>query len=148
MSPRHSHFDVTIQKANVWLRELAERIGCDRHRAYTALRATLHTLRDRLTVEEAVELGAQLPMLVRGLYYEGWTPLGKPLKMRRQDEFLAAVADRLRPNDDLDVELVVDSVLGLLSRHISPGELADVKHILPRAIRELWPEGAQEPGRA
>jgi uncharacterized protein (DUF2267 family) len=30
----------------------------------------LHALRDRLTVEEASDLAAQLPMLIRGLYYE------------------------------------------------------------------------------
>jgi uncharacterized protein (DUF2267 family) len=71
--------DHTIQETNIWLKELAERLHLqDRHHAYAALRAVLHALRDRLTPETAVHLGAQLPMLVRGLYYEGWHMGGKP----------------------------------------------------------------------
>ena len=57
------------------------------HKAYLALRTVLHTLRDRLSVEEAVQLGAQLPMLIRGFYYEGWTLKQKPTKERHKTEF-------------------------------------------------------------
>jgi uncharacterized protein (DUF2267 family) len=67
-------FDQTLQKTNIWLKEIMDDLGPDRQRAYHALRAVLHTLRDRLTVEEAAHLSAQLPLLVRGIYFEGWHP--------------------------------------------------------------------------
>ena len=66
-------FDTTVQESNLWLKDLMERIGTyDRHRAYSTLRAVLHALRDRIGPANANHLGAQLPMLLRGLYYEGW----------------------------------------------------------------------------
>ena len=68
-------FDTTVQETNTWLRGLMENLHLtDRQEAYHDLRVTLHALRDRLTVEEAAHLAAQLPMLIRGLYYEGGTP--------------------------------------------------------------------------
>jgi uncharacterized protein (DUF2267 family) len=70
-----------------------EATGLDRRRAYRALAAVLHALRDRLTVDEVAQLGAQLPILVRGLYYDQWHhPAGKPDRLRHKEEFLAAVA--------------------------------------------------------
>ena len=69
-------FDTTLQKTNEWLDEIMDELALqDRHTAYVALRGTLHALRDRLPVQEAVHLGAQLPILVRGFYYEGWRPV-------------------------------------------------------------------------
>ena len=79
-------FDSTIQTTNVWLNDLVDRLGWqDKQRAYHALTAGLHALRDRLPVNEAVALGAQLPMLVRGFYYEGWHPHDKPTKERKKE---------------------------------------------------------------
>jgi uncharacterized protein (DUF2267 family) len=70
-----AQFDSTLQTTNTGLRELMERMGWqDRHRAYRALRIVLHALRDWLTVDEVVTLGDQLPMQVRGFYYEGLAP--------------------------------------------------------------------------
>ena len=148
MRPVHFEtFGRTVQKTNEWLGELRGDLGWDdQHRAYTALKAVLHALRDRLTPEEAVELGAQLPMLVRGFYYEGWRPAGKPLKERRLDEFLAHVERELpRGRDDLDVEALVRAVFRLLDHRITAGEIEDVKGILPRRVRALWPEYAASP---
>src|SRR5262245_18543638 len=85
-------FDRTLQKTNGWLHDLMQILDwTDRHKAYVALRATLHALRDRLTVEEVAQLGAQLPMLIRGFYYEGWNPTGKPLRVRHAEQFLALI---------------------------------------------------------
>ena len=72
MSTGIDAFDNTLQLTNLWLQDLMTRLGTgDRHLAYLALRTTRHALRDRLAVDEAALLGAQLPMLVRRLYYEG-----------------------------------------------------------------------------
>ena len=134
-------FDTTIHKTRQWLNEIEVELGLDdRHLAYTALRAVLQTLRDRLTAEEAVQLGAQLPMLVRGLYYEGWTPHGKPVKWHRE-EFLAVIRSASRALDDIDPEDIARVVLGVLARHVSAGEIKDVRNILPEDIRELLEGG-------
>jgi uncharacterized protein (DUF2267 family) len=111
----------------------------NRHRAYLALRTVLHTLRDHLTVEEAMHLGAQLPMLVRGFYYEGWTLTGKPVKERRKEEFLSHIRQAFRNDEWIDPEAVVRAVFRVLSRRITAGEISDVTHLLPAALRELWP---------
>src|SRR5271165_4064541 len=97
----------SIHTTNIWLRELMEELGWnDRHQAYRALAAVLHALRDRLTVVEAADLGAQLPMLIRGLYYEGWTPTGKPVKERKREDFLAHIATALRGHAEIFPEAV------------------------------------------
>ena len=137
-------FNTTVQKTNIWLREIMDEEGWnDRHKAYIALRAVLHALRDRLVVDEAVHLGSQLPMLLRGMYFEGWDPSKTPLKIKTREEFLAYIEMRLEHvQPGMDAEKALSVVLNLLSRKISAGEIEDVKHSLPADIRKLWPESA------
>jgi uncharacterized protein (DUF2267 family) len=137
-----SAFDSSIQLTHSWLKGLCEDLGWggERGRAYDALRAVLHALRDRLGVEEAADLAAQLPMVVRGFYYEGWRPTGKPLKERKKEEFLAHVAGEFPPPPFDDTEEIVRAVFRLLERRVSGGEIDDIKAALPAAIRELWEE--------
>ena len=134
-------FDTTVQKTNSWLKSLMQELDWeDRHRAYLALRATLHALRDRLTIEEVAQLGAQLPMLIRGFYYEGWDPTGKPLKVRQREEFLARITQYFgRAGGSVQPEPVARAVFSVLERRVSDGEIEDVKHILPAELRDLWP---------
>jgi len=132
-------FDVTVHKANSWLNELRDELGWeDKNKAYLALRAVLHCLRDRLIVEEAAELGSQLPLLLRGTYYEGWRPVGKPTKERAKGEFLSKVGGYFTNDPDVDVEKVTRAVFRLMSRRISEGEIEDVKGLMPQHLRELW----------
>jgi uncharacterized protein (DUF2267 family) len=131
----------TIHTTNAWLKELAEQLGWeDRQRAYHALGVVLHALRDRLTVAEAADLGAQLPMLIRGLFYEGWNPSGKPVKERKKEDFLAHIAAAFPGYAEIFPESVAWAVFKVLQRHVSAGEIGDVKHVLPARIRSLWPE--------
>jgi uncharacterized protein (DUF2267 family) len=133
-----SSFDTTVQKTNLWLKEIMEEIGSDdRHRAYLALRSVLQSLRDRLTVEEATDLGAQLPMLVRGIYYEAWNPSGKPARFDK-GEFLANVRRQFPNEPAVDATEITRSVFRILDRHIADGEMEDIKSNLPRDLEEFW----------
>jgi uncharacterized protein (DUF2267 family) len=132
-------FDTTLNKTHAWLHEIMEELGTkDRQRAYLALRSTLHALRDRLPPEEAVELGAQLPMLVRGFYYEGWKPSATPRRERTQQQFLEHVRHDFPEEGDFFPERAARAVLKVLGRHVTHGEIRAVKHLLPEPIQELF----------
>jgi uncharacterized protein (DUF2267 family) len=143
-----SVFDTTLQKTDHWLKELMRLLDWDdRQKAYLALRTTLHALRDRLTIEETAQLAAQLPMLVRGFYYEGWRPSGKPIPVRDEAAFLEPIDAAFADDAGVDSELVARAVFTLLATHISAGEIEDVELILPVALRRLWPRPIK-PGNA
>ncbi|MFU8802710.1 MAG: DUF2267 domain-containing protein [Bradymonadaceae bacterium] len=147
------NLDHALQTTNEWIRELDDKLGWDnRQQSYMALKAVLHGLRDQLTVEEGAHFAAQLPLIVRGVYYDGWKPSKVPVKDRDLDKFL----DRVRANykqapgpDMIDATWICRAVISLLTAHISQGELDDVRGMLPKEIvREVWPtslNGGQAP---
>ena len=133
-----SALDTTIQKTNVWLKEVMDELGSDdRHRAYLALRSVFHSLRDRLTIEEATDLGAQLPMLVRGFYYDAWNPSGKPVKFDK-DEFLSNIRRQFAADPPVDTEKIAQAVFKVIDKHIADGEIEDIKSTLPHDLKEFW----------
>jgi uncharacterized protein (DUF2267 family) len=132
-------------KAQAWLAELESDLGwSDTQHSYVALRATLHCLRDRLSVDEAADLSAQLPLVVRGIYFEGWNPSATPVRIRDLDAFLAPIAAALVWEPAPDAERVARAVFALLARHVSRGEIEDVIGSLPAEIRDLFPVDAVE----
>jgi len=134
-------FSSTLQKTNVWLNEINELLHWDSHqKAYHGLRAVLHALRDRLPVPEAAHLGAQLPMLVRGFYYENWKPACTPVKVRTPQEFYDAVQENFTADHNINPLRLTQAVMKVLSAHLSPGELEKVRGIFPPHLREIWPE--------
>ena len=136
----------TIHATNNWLSEIADEIGQpDAQVAYHALRGVLFAMRDRLPVEEAMDLAAQLPALVRGVYFEGYKTSDKPLSYRDRDTFLERVTDELQVSNGADPEVAVRAVFTVLNEHISPGEIEDVRRALAEQIRRLWPEPQSEP---
>src|SRR4051812_13126995 len=92
----------SVQKTNQWLHDLAHELGTDERTAWRVLRGYLHVLRDRLTIDEAAQLAAQLPHLLRGVFYEGFDPGHQPEKVRDRDVFLARFADHARLPDGDD----------------------------------------------
>ena len=138
----HPHvFDPAVASANRWLDELSQSLDLspkDAPRALHALRAGLHAIRDRLPANEVVDLGAQLPTLIRGLYYENWTRRHDPTEIRNRAEMIARVRRELGAEHRLDPVDVLRGVISLLVEHISAGEIHDVVATLPRPIAELW----------
>ncbi len=128
----------TTQKMHEWIARIAEALHMEKRDAYKSLRAVLQTLRDRLPVDLAVHFGAQLPMLVRGLYYEGWEPSKVPIKMSRE-EFLTVVQARIVADRVIDPVETVQNVLGVIASHMGSGELKKVMHSFPHDMQSLFP---------
>lgn len=121
-----------------WLNELCDDLGWQKPRAYLLLTETLHAVRDVLTVDEAADLAAQLPLLVRGVFYQGWDPSSTPVRPRNKSDLLARVEARFRDQPLEDPERAVAAVFDLLRRHVSWGEFQQVRHAMRKPIQELW----------
>jgi uncharacterized protein (DUF2267 family) len=133
--------DQTVQLTHIWINELDSALGWNnKPRSYRLLRCVLHALRDWLQVNEATDLAAQLPTLLRGVYYDQWRPQTTPVKERDKKSFLSRI-DRDFFNDPIeDLEKAVTAVFLLLSSKVTAGEIADVRQALPSDLRSLWPE--------
>jgi len=142
--PTHSvdTIERNVHKVNEWLADLAEELGTDdREMAWRVLRAHLQVLRDRLTIDEAAQLAAQLPHLLRGVMYEGFDPGHQPEKIRDRDAFLARLAERAVLPDGTDPARAATAATRVLRRHVTPGELDDVLGQLPDEIRQVLEHG-------
>ena len=131
-------FDRTLETTHIWLNEICADIGPDKQVAWKVLSTVLHKLRDRLSINLAAHLGAQLPLLVRGVYYDQFEPGKLPSECRSRDEFIAEVAEWLSDTRPVDPEKAIRSVFRLLSRHISEGQVKKVRDALPKSIRQMW----------
>lgn len=131
-------FDKTLQTTNIWLNEIMERIGPDRHVAWKVLSTVLHKLRDRLPVELSAHLGSQLPILVRGVYYDQYEPARQPTDCNTPEDFREEVAEWLSDIRPVDPDEAIAAVFGVLSHHISEGQIVKVRNALPKGIRMLW----------
>jgi uncharacterized protein (DUF2267 family) len=134
-------FDATIQDTNHWLKIMMGELGSDSRRtAFNALRAALHALRDRIGLENAVHLGAQLPMLLRGAYYEGWRPAGTPTRERRLADFIDHVAAELPKETTINPAEAARACFAVMERCLDRGELLKVRGSLPHEVLNLFPD--------
>lgn len=130
-----------IPEVETWVTDLTRRLGWhDRQRAALALMATLHALRDCLPRDEAIYLGAQLPVLLRGLYYEGWHPSARIARTRSRSAFIERIQEGVHRDPAVDAEEVAEAVFALLAERIPPAELEEAKAATPAALRMFWPE--------
>ena len=134
-------FDETVHITNTWLHEITSRLGWDdRQKGYRVLRASLHALRDRMPITGAAHLSAQLPMLLRGIFFEGWHPSADPTKAHSIDEFLSGLRDAFSEDRDFDAEAAFREVISVMKFHISAGEMEDLRQTMPNEIKVLWEE--------
>lgn len=134
-----STLEQTVHKTNQWLDELGQDLQTDHRGAYRAMRAVLHALRDRLTVQEATDLGAQLPMLVRGFYYEAYNPSDVPTNERHAEAFLQRIAKEMQ-DVPIEPQDAASSVFKLLTTYCTAGQISHVKSNLPRELQAMWPQ--------
>jgi uncharacterized protein (DUF2267 family) len=136
----YSSFNTTVDKTNRILNEIEEACGWSkeqRNRSYAALRAVLHAVRDRLTVDASAQFAAQLPMLIRGIYYDGWNPSSVPVKADKE-----AFLQRVRREfpfeaDDDDIEDITHEVLSTLKDHVTDGEWDHIRMSMGRKLASV-----------
>ena len=125
------------QHAAIWIEDMMAELHTENaDKAMHALRAGLQALRDRLSVDEAAHLSAQLPLIVRGMFFEGWDPTGKPLRIRHREDFLALVREKFG-RDDAAANEIVRALFRVLQRRVSQGEITDVMTGLPQDLVDL-----------
>ena len=130
--------DSTVAKTREWIDETAAELGTeDRREAYRVLRAFLHVVRDRIGVNEAAQLAAQLPQLLRGAFYENWVPSRTPERYRDGDTFLRKLAEQTLLAGETEASYAAAAAMRVLRRHVSEGELEDVLANFPVELREL-----------
>jgi uncharacterized protein (DUF2267 family) len=133
--------DASIQKTHQWLLEFMDHTGRrDEEKAWQMMRGVLRVLRDRLTIEQCAHLSAQLPLILRGVYFEGWKPSRQPLKIRNLDDFVQAVAQEFANHPEIPPQQAIEGTFHVLNSHISRGEIDKIKSLLQPELRNLWPE--------
>ncbi|MBD0421762.1 DUF2267 domain-containing protein [Streptomyces sp. TRM S81-3] len=133
---RPPDFEHAIHTANIWLKAVSEALGTeDRHFAHRVLRAWLHTFRDRLTVDVTAHFAAQLPELLRGVYYDGWNPSAVPIKYDR-DGYVNRFAQEAKVKAE-DVPEIASVVTAVVRRQVSPGTVESAVEQIPHEIRGL-----------
>jgi uncharacterized protein (DUF2267 family) len=133
-------FDRTLQRTHIWLDDIMAKHGPDRKVAWHILGAVLRALRDRLPVELSAHLASQLPLLVRGTYYEGYRPSRQPEVIRSLDEFLEHVREGLEGTRPVNTVEAVETVFGVLTHRLDHGQARKVRDALPKEFRRLWLE--------
>ncbi len=139
------NFNKYIQKANVFINEVAIELGYpeDKDGAIRVLRAVLHALRNKIPPQESLQLIAELPMLIKAVYVDGWTMREEPRKIRHLADFLESVrkedgaAGQYDFGGDYTTEIAIKAVFRVLKRHVSAGEITDISKTLPAEIRAL-----------
>ncbi len=130
-----SRFEQALVNSMDWLRDVQDELDLDEQDTYQCLRAVFHALRDRLPPAEVAILGRQLPMVVRGIYYEGWVPGSAS---GSGDDFLADVAGALKSaqGPEIDPHGAAGGVLRVLGRRMPKAELDLVVAAAPAVVRE------------
>lgn len=130
-------FDTTVQETNTWLNLIEARLPpCGKQDAYQALRAVLHVLRDRLPMGAVLGLSAQLPMLMRGLFLEGWKP-DAPLNIHGLADFAEHVEARLPDGFPRAAQDVVPTIFGVLRERLDTGEIHKLTRLLPHEFGSI-----------
>ena len=132
--------DHTVHTTHAWINELAERLDwASKRSTLHLLRATLHHVRDHLLINELAHFSAQLPLLVRGMLFEGWMPKSNPTKVRSPQEFVASIGAEMDQAQEFRGAEDIRCVFDLLNARLSAGEIEDIRSSFSSGIRGLWP---------
>jgi uncharacterized protein (DUF2267 family) len=138
------NFNQFAMDANKFLDEYSNKLNLseDKDKAARILSSILHALREVISMEESLQLIAQLPMFLKAVYVNGWTN-----KRKRKTKNMVDFIDLMREfngktsvNDlesDQVAEEYIDQTFIMLRQYVSPGELHDLRSSLPKDLKNM-----------
>jgi uncharacterized protein (DUF2267 family) len=136
----YGNLEAGMEKSIVWLKDMENSYITNEEQALNVLRIVLHSLRDRLTVDEAALFATQLPVVIRGLYFEDWDPSRVPAD-RNAAAFEREIQERLEEiSQEVKAGVAIPVVFELLHRHVSPSLVEYMKTALPQDLSDFWPQ--------
>jgi uncharacterized protein (DUF2267 family) len=144
-------FEKYAAKGNEIVKQIAQALGDPDgiDRAASILRSVLHALRNVMIPEEAVQFMAQLPVVLKGVFVDGWD-LQQKKKVRNMQEFLeearkaSGIAAARDFGNDQEAKRTIKEVINVLTRHFSEGQVEQTKDVLPKHLQELFECAGQE----
>ncbi len=138
------NFEKYAAKGNEFLNKLAVRLGDveNRDRAGRVLKSVLRALRNRISIEESLQLISQLPMVIKAVYVDGWKLNQEFTRIKTIEDFSAEVMKEdgaAAWRDFSSVEEATDAieaVMKTLADYVSAGELHDIIDLMPREIKQ------------
>ncbi len=108
----------------------------DPDKGTTVLGRCLGVIRDSLTVDEAADLAAQLPIVIRGHYYHEWKPSRTPVQRSRTDA-LQELAQQPPFSAEVDPGTAMAAVGAVLGSRVTRGQIADVISQAPSWVAQF-----------
>ena len=142
----HTEFDKYASKGNEFLSKLAKNMGDnqDLDSAFRILRSTFHVMRKYITVEESMQVLAQLPMALKSIYVDGWKLHKHHERIKTLDEFATEILKEdgnaaWRDFSNMD-EVMQDlrAVIITLCEYVSPTEMEEAFGTLPKEIKNAF----------
>ncbi|MFW5688518.1 MAG: DUF2267 domain-containing protein [Spirochaetota bacterium] len=138
-------FNQYAQDGNEFMHRLARELGHpDREdQAAILLRAVLHALRDRISMQENLHVVSQLPMFLKGVYVDQWSYSEELDRLKTADEFARRVEENQeqlgeqRFDWNASTQELITKVLASVEEYLTEGEVKDIKSELPDEIAAL-----------
>ena len=140
------NFEDYVKDAKTWLHHAQQALGIqDEQQAGRIFRAVLHAIRDRLPAEEAMHLGAQLPIIWKGIFFQGFKLRPEPVVIRHEGEWLDFIRSKNQvaaidfPTHD-HVRLAFQDIMSMLETHLSEGQYLQIIQALHAEIVHVLDE--------
>ena len=142
------NFDKHAVKASEFLHKVANNLGDkdDLVKAERITKAVLHALRNRLSVEESFQFMAQLPLIIKGIYVDGWKFSKEFVRIKHLEEFIEEVYREAGKTASVDFETEssalksISCVFSAIKNQVSKGEIDHIKAVFPKELKQLWDE--------
>ena len=140
------NFNQYATEGNTFLKDYTKQmnLGTDTAKGARIFTAIMYALRDIIPPEESLQLIAQLPMFIKGIYVHGWKLRKKKPKVKHMAEFIELVRHHDGPaavNDfeysDEVAEKYIDNTFIYLRKYVSQGEMEDIRDGLPKRLKNM-----------